>query len=304
MRADEIKGASTLMPRMAYLNGRFLPHAKASVPIEDRGLQFSDAVYEVVAVFKGEPLDLGPHYRRLERSLRALGIRNPLRREGFRRALGRLVRLNRIREGLVYLQITRGAAERDHAFPPKTTRPTAIMTVKAFDVPALLKRQKKGVAVALVPENRWARPDIKSTSLLGNVLAKQAAREAGAFEAVYQDASGFVTEGTSSNVWIVTAKDEVATRTSGREILAGITRDSLRKVLAAEGVRLKCRPFRAHELMTAREAFLTSTSSLVTPIVRVSGKKIGPGKPGPVTQRLIAAYWAYIRKQTGFPVPA
>jgi len=286
---------------MAYRNGRFLPHAKASVPIEDRGLQFSDSVYEVIAVFNGTALDLGPHFRRLERSLRELRIKNPLTRAGLARALARLVRLNGIREGLVYLQITRGTAERDHAFPPKGTKPTVILTAKAYDVLALRERQRQGVAVLLVDENRWARPDIKSNSLLGNVLAKQAARDAGCFEAVYKTRNGFITEGTSSNVWIVTAKGEVVTRTSGNELLAGITRDSLRKVLAAIGIRLVARPFRVRELLAAPEAFLTSTSSLVTPIVRVSGKKIGPGKPGPVTKNLIAAYWAYVRKATGFP---
>ena len=288
------------MPRMSYLNGRFLPHAQASVPIEDRGLQFSDSVYEVVAVFNGRPLDRGPHFRRLKRSLGELRIRNPLTREGFRRALARLVRRNAIREGLVYLQITRGVAERDHAFPPRGVAPTVIMTARAFDVNALRRRQRQGVAVLLVGENRWARPDIKSTSLLGNVLAKQAAREAGCFEAVYMSPDGCVTEGTSSNIWIVTGKGEAVTRTTGKDILAGVTRDSLRAVLTATGVKLAARPFRVRELKAAREAFLTSTSSLVTPIVRVSGKKIGTGKPGPITQKLIAAYWSYVRKQTGF----
>ncbi|HXV74618.1 MAG TPA: D-amino-acid transaminase [Sphingomonadales bacterium] len=292
------------MPRISYLNGRFLPHAKAAVPIEDRGLQFSDAVYEVIAVFNGKPLDLAPHFRRLKRSLGELGIRNPLMRNDFARVLARLVRQNGIREGLVYLQITRGVAPRDHAFPPPATKPTVIMTARPFDVAALVQRQKKGVGVLLVDENRWARPDIKSTSLLGNVLAKQAARAAGRFEAVYKSRNGFVTEGTSSNVWIVTAKGEAVTRTRGNEILAGITRDMLLPLLKACGVRPAARPFRVRELLAAREAFLTSTSSLVMPIVKVSAKKIGPGKPGPVTQKLITAFWDRVRRQTGFLPPA
>lgn len=289
---------------MSYLNGRFVPHAQASVPIEDRGLQFADAVYEVVAVFNGRPLDFDPHARRLARSLRELRIRNPLTRQSFRRALEGLVRRNKIREGLVYLQITRGVAMRDHAFPSAKTKPTVIMTARGMDVAALAKRQREGVPVLIADENRWTRPDIKSTSLLGNVLAKQAAREAGCFEAIYRGGDGLITEGTSSNAWIVTKKGEIVTRVAGNEILAGITRDSVLKAAKRAGIRLIARPFTVQEFMGAREAFLTSTSALVTPIVRASGKKIGPGKPGPVTNAIIAAYWAYIRAATGYRGPS
>lgn len=288
------------MVRVAYVNGRFLPHTKATVHIEDRGLQFADAVYEVIAVFGGRPLDLKAHHSRLVRSLRALSIVNPLSQSRLERVLTRLIKHNRVRQGLIYLQITRGVAAREHVFPSQKIQPTVIMTSRSLDVEGLLRRQKKGVSVLLVPENRWARPDIKSTSLLGNVLVKQRARQKNCFEAVYITQQGFISEGASSNIWMVTKKGEVKTWLTRQEILAGITRDSLRSLLRNGSAKFSSRPFRVKELLAASEVFLTSTSSLVTPIVRVSGHKIGTGKPGPITQKLIALYWQHVHRQTGF----
>lgn len=288
------------MVRVAYVNGRFPPHAKAVVHIEDRGLQFSDAVYEVIAVFGGQPLDSRAHYLRLRRSLRELSIVNPWSWARFEQTLTQLIRRNHVRQGLVYLQITRGVAQREHVFPSQKIRPTVIMTSRPLDIDTLLQRQKKGVAILLVPENRWARPDIKSTSLLGNVLAKQSARAKGCFEAVYKTRQDCVSEGATSNIWMVTSKGEVRTWLTQHEILAGVTRDSLRSLLKKHSLKFSSRPFRVQAFLKASEVFLTSTSSLVTPIVRVSGRRIGSGKPGPITQKLITAYWHHVHRQTGF----
>ena len=187
------------MSRIAYVNGRYVPHAHASVHVEDRGYQFADGVYEVVCVQHGEVIDEDPHLERLERSLKELRIASPMGRRAYKHVTRELIRRNRVDNGIVYLQITRGVARRDHAFPPPNTRPSVVVTARNLDAAGNERTAGDGVAVITVPENRWERVDIKSISLLPNVLAKQAARERGAKEAWFVDRHGHVTEGSSSN---------------------------------------------------------------------------------------------------------
>jgi D-alanine transaminase len=277
------------MSRFAYVNGRYVARADAAVDVEDRGYQFADGVYEVIGVTRGQPVDLEPHLERLERSLAELRIPWPCGRAALRLVIRQVVRRNRLADGIVYLQVTRGAAPRNHAFPPEGTRPALVITAAPRRPPdeALAAR---GIAVITLPDNRWGRPDIKTVSLLPNVLARQHAREAGAYEAWFVDAGGHVTEGSSTNAWIVTADREVVTRPLGREILAGITREMVIRAAREGNFRLSERPFTVEEAKSAREAFITSTTSFVLPVTTVDGETVGDGTPGPVTQALLDAY--------------
>ena len=285
------------MSRVAYVNGRFVRHAEACVHIEDRGFQFADGVYEVWAVFDGRLADPEGHFVRLQRSLDELRIRPPMSRAALQLVLQETIRRNRVMAGIVYLQITRGAAPRDHAFPTPATRPSIVITARPVDWTAVEARAAKGVAVITTPETRWARCDIKSVSLLPNVLAKQAAREEGAAEAWFVDDLGLVTEGSSSNAWIVDRDGVLRTRDLNANILRGITRSSLIDIVAAEGIALSERPFSPEEAETAREAFITAASTLVMPVVRIDGKEIGDGRPGPLAMRLRALYLSHARTQ-------
>lgn len=279
------------MPRFAYVNGRYLPHSKACVHVEDRGYQFGDGVYEVVAILGGRPIDETLHLDRLERSLRELRIGMPMGRKGLMMTMHELVRRNGVRNGLVYLQITRGVAPRDHKFPA-VSDPTLVMTTKRMSHERH-RSAAAGVKVITIPDIRWQRCDIKSTSLLPNCLGKQQAVEAGAYEAWQIDADGLVTEGTSSNAWIVTGDGHLMTRPTGSEILGGITRATILRIAGEEGLAIEERPFSVAEAQRAREAFLSSATSFVTPVVQVDDKVIGDGRPGPLTSRLTEWYWAY-----------
>ena len=278
------------MGRIAYVNGRFVPHGEAVVHIEDRGYQFADAVYEVWALFDGLLADGEGHFARLERSLSELGIAMPMSRRALTVVLREAVRRNRVREGMVYLQVSRGVAPRDHAFPAAGTPPAVVITVSRVDRAASEARAAAGVSVVTTPENRWARCDIKTVSLLPNVMAKQKAREAGGVEACFVDELGFVTEGASSNAWIIDADGVVRTRDTNANILRGITRNSLLDVIREAGLTLEERPFTPEEARSAREAFITGAGTLVLPVVAVDGKPVGSGKPGPVAARLRRLY--------------
>jgi len=278
------------MSRFAYVNGVFHPHADASVHIEDRGYQLADGVYEVWAVFDGKLADAEGHFARLDRSLDELRIPHPMSRAALKIALKETLRRNRVRDGLVYLQVTRGVARRDHAFPPPGTAPSVVITAKSVDRAAAEAKAAKGAAVITVPENRWGRCDIKTVGLLPNVLAKQAAREAGAVEAWFVDDLGLVTEGASSNAWIIDKEGRLRTRDTQANILRGITRKTLLEVIADEGLKVEERPFTVEEAKSAREAFITGAGSLVTPIVRVDNQVLGDGQPGPVAKRLRELY--------------
>ena len=274
------------MFRVAYVNGRYRPHGEAMVHIEDRGYQFSDGVYEVCEVRGGRIVDERRHMARLLRSLGELRIRMPMSTGALGVVLRETVLRNRVRDGIVYLQITRGVARRDHAFPPPGTAPGIVVTARSLDPLRGERTAAEGIAVITVPDNRWARVDIKSVSLLPNVLAKQAAREQGAREAWFVDAHGFITEGSSSNAWIVTAGGEVVTRPADHSILNGISRAVVRDAVAAQGLALVERAFTTTEAWAAREAFVTAASQIVQPVVRIDGKPVGDGRPGPVATGL------------------
>ena len=278
------------MSRLAYVNGRFLRQAEAGVSIEDRGYQLGDGIYEVWAVIGGKLADAEGHFARLERSLGELSIPMPMSRPALTVALRETIRRNRVRHGIVYLQVTRGVARRDHAFPNPPVSPTVVITARATSAAAAEARADKGVGVITTPENRWGRCDIKTVDLLPNVLAKQAAREQGAFEAWFVDPDGLVTEGASSNAWIVDQDGVLRTRDIGANILRGVTRLSLIDVAREAGYRVEERPFTVEEAKQAREAFLTGAGALVMPIVSIDGQPVANGHPGEVARTLRAAY--------------
>jgi D-alanine transaminase len=281
------------MSRIAYVNGRYLPLTHASVNIEDRGYQFSDGVYEVCEVKGGRLVDERRHLERLGRSLTELRIAMPMAVESLGVILREVVRRNRVRWGIVYLQITRGVSRRDHAFPAAGTKPSIVVTARNLDAANAEKIAADGIAVISVPDNRWDRVDIKSVSLLPNVLAKQTAREQGAREAWFVDKKGYVTEGSSSNAWIVTKNNTVVTRQVDNAILKGITRTVVLDIIAAQGLKLDVRPFTMDEAYTAREAFITSASQTVMPVVKIDGRPVGNGAPGLLSSALRKDYYRH-----------
>jgi D-alanine transaminase len=274
------------MSRIAYVNGRYRDLRDACVNVEDRGYQFADGVYEVCEVRGRRLVDFPRHMARLQRSLRELRIAEPMPLSALGIVMHEVVRRNRVAYGLVYLQVTRGVARRDHAFPPDAVKPSVVVTARALNYEKNQQTAANGIKVVTMPENRWPRVDIKSVSLLPNVLAKQEAREKGAYEAWYVDGDGFVTEGASSNAWIVTKEGRVVTRSADRGILAGITRAVLMEVTDALQIRLEERPFTPAEAYEAVEAFVTSASQIVMPVVAVDGRIIGNGQPGGIAKRL------------------
>ena len=278
------------MARIAYVNGRYLPLSEASVNVEDRGFQFADGVYEVWAVFGGRLADPEGHFERLERSLAELQIISSMPRKALERVMRETIRQNRFDNGLVYLQITRGAAPRDHAFPVTPVAPSVVITAKRVDYAGAEAKARKGVAVVTRPDIRWGRCDIKTVGLLPNALAKQSAKEAGAYEAWLVDEAGFVTEGASTNAWIVDAEGRLRTRDTGANILRGITRKTLIEIAQERQIEVIEKPFTVEEAKLAKEAFLTAASAFLTPIVAIDGIKIGDGAPGPVTLRLRDLY--------------
>ena len=278
------------MFRVAYVNGRYLPYAAAQVHVEDRGYQFSDGVYEVCEVRGGRLVDERRHMERLERSLRELAMALPVARAALGVILRETIGRNRVRDGLVYLQVTRGVAKRDHGFPPPGTRPSLVVTARATDRSKQEAVAESGIAILTVPDNRWERVDIKSVSLLPNVLARQAARDAGAREAWFVDAEGFVTEGSSTNAWIVSTEGAIVTRPADFGILRGITRAVVLEVAAQLGLQVEERPFSVDEAYAAREAFATAATQIVMPVVAIDGKTIGDGGPGPVARALRARF--------------
>lgn len=284
------------MSRIAYVNGRYLPRSEASVNIEDRGYQFSDGVYEVCEVRGGRLIDERRHMDRLMRSLSELRIAMPMSLAALSVILHEVVRRNGVRDGIVYLQITRGVAKRDHAFPPMGTPPSVVVTASRIDPDKTERLAADGIAVITLPDNRWGRVDIKSVALLPNVLAKQAAREQGAREAWFVAADGTVTEGSSSNAWIVTADREVVTRQADQAILKGITRTVLLDTLRAHGLTLRERPFTVAEAHAAREAFITSASQTVMPVVRIDGRPVGNGAPGLISTALRRDFHRFVEE--------
>jgi D-alanine transaminase len=274
------------MSRISYVNGQYIPLKQASVNVEDRGYQFSDGVYEVCEVKSGQLIDERRHLERLQRSLSELRIAMPMTARALGIVLREVVSRNRVNWGIVYIQVTRGVAPRDHAFPTAGTRPSIVVTARNLNRVAVDRMAEQGIAVVSMPDNRWERVDIKSVSLLPNVLAKQKAREQGAREAWFVDRDGRVTEGSSSNAWIVTREGTVVTRHVDTSILQGITRSVVLDEIATQGLKLDVRPFTLGEAYEAREAFITSASQTVMPVVRLDGRPIGNGSPGLVASAL------------------
>jgi D-alanine transaminase len=279
------------LSRIAYVAGQYLPHRQAAVHVEDRGYQFADGVYEVISVAGGQLIDEAPHLARLHRSLSELRIPPPMEDAALRLVFREVLRRNGVETGIVYLQVTRGAAPRDHAFP-KAAKPVLVVTARRSRPPNP-RLGEEGIAVITIPDIRWQRCDIKSISLVPNVLGKQQAREAGAYEAWQVDREGHVTEGTSTNAWIVTHDGEVVTRAPDNAILNGVTRRAVLEIIHREGYRFVERPFSVAEAKAAREAFLTSTTAELLPIVRIDGEPVADGKPGPLSRKLREGYLAH-----------
>ncbi|MFM7608025.1 MAG: D-amino-acid transaminase [Alphaproteobacteria bacterium] len=283
------------MSRIAYVNGRYVPQPDASVNIEDRGYQFGDGIYEVVHLFDGRFVDEDLHLARLERSLREIALPMPMPRASLRMVLREVARRNRVTEGLLYMQVTRGVARRDHAFPNKPIPPALVVTVKRIaSYPTNVDRW--GAAAITMPDLRWARCDIKTVNLLPNCLARQAAREKGAIEAVlYDEATGMVTEGAATSFWIVDEAGTIRTRPLSDAILPGCTRAALMAELRDAGIAFEEREFSMAELRRAREAFITSATSFVKPITKIDGAPVGDGEVGPVVRKLFEIFARHVK---------
>src|SRR6516164_4385294 len=274
------------MSRYAYVNGRYLQFRDAKVHVEDRGYQFADSVYEVCEVRCGRLIDERRHIERLKRSLTEVRIRLPMSTTALGVIVREVVARNRIGYGLVYLQISRGVARRDHAFPSPEVEPSVVVTARRLDLARNEALAARGIAVISMPDNRWGRVDIKTVGLLPNALARQAAIEQGARDAWFVDNDGAVTEATSANAWLVT-------RGADHSILRGITRAVTFDTLKGQGLKVEERAFTIAEAFAAREAFITSATQIVLPVVRIDGRAIGDGKPGPIATRLRREFYRY-----------
>jgi D-alanine transaminase len=276
--------------RIAYVNGRYMLHRDAMVHIEDRGYQFADGVYEVCEVFRRALIDEKRHFERLAYSLAELQIGEPLRAGALAVVIREVMARNRIENGFIYVQVTRGVGPRDHVFPQHSVRPSLVVTARQVDPEKSEITARKGISVVATPDLRWKRVDIKSIALLPNVLARQLAREQGAYEAWLVDSDGMVTEGAASNAWIVSEAGVVVTRQIDHSILRGITRTTLIEIIAAHGMKLEERKFSLEEALAAREAFITGATTLIMPVVRINGHLIGTGAPGLVASKLRAIF--------------
>ena len=276
--------------RIAYVNGRYLRHPAACVHIEDRALQLGDGIYEVAGISGGKLVDESEHLDRMERSLREIRMPMPMGRAALKLVMRELVARNRVRDGLLYMQVSRGAVSRDHVIPKDPPRPTLIMTVKAQDPAVTEKKRLGGISVITRPDERWARRDIKTVQLLPNLLAKTDARQEGAYEAWLVDQDGYVTEGTSTTAWIVDDQNRLVTRQLSNDILPGVTRRVFLEAAAEAQMPVVERKFTVEEAKRAREAFISSASGAALPVVAIDGSAIGDGKPGPLTSRIYALY--------------
>ena len=284
------------MPRIAYVNGRYVKHSNAMVHIEDRGYQFADGVYEVCEIRHGYIVDLTRHLNRLDRSLGELRIAWPMPRAALTSVIRETLRRNRVRNGLFYMQVTRGVARRDHVFPAEGTRPSLVITAKSTDPAIIAKKNANGIKAITVPDNRWDRVDIKSVGLLPNAMARQQAKEAGAQEAIYVDTDGMVKEGAATNVWIVDRDGTLVTRPAEHGILRGITRGTLGDVGAKLGLKIEERKFSVSEMLGAREVFITAATSICFPVVSIDGQTIANGHPGSVSAKIREAFFDVAEK--------
>ena len=282
------------MSRIAYVNGRYVPQREASVNVEDRGYQFADAIYEVVHLYRGRFIDEVRHLDRLERSLREIALPMPMARHALVHVLHEVARRNRVNEGLLYMQVSRGVARRDHAFPTRPVAPALVVTIRRIP-PYPKSIEGWGGAAITHPDLRWARRDIKSTALLPNVLARQAAREKGATEAILYEADGTVTEGAATSFWIVDKDGVLRTRQLGEQILPGCTRGALIALMQEQGVAFQEGPFTLDDVRTAREAFISSATSFVKPMLKIDGREVGDGTPGPVSRKLFDMFALHVK---------
>lgn len=278
------------MARVIYVNGVYSSYPEACVHPEDRGYQFGDAVYEVCEIRDGAIVDEARHLDRLSRSLSELSIREPMTRGAWQCVIRETVRRNRVFNGMVYIQVSRGTNRRDFLFPPEGTRPTVVCLARPIDRSRGEAAAERGISVITEPDPRWNRCDIKTVMLLPASLAKERARSGGAKEVWFTDRDGFVTEGGSSNVWIVTADRELVTTPASAAILRGVTRMTLIDLIEREGYTLVERKFTIKEAKSAREAFITSASSLVMPVVEIDGQPVSNGHPGELAGLLRARF--------------
>ena len=277
------------MSRIAYIDGVYQPLNMPGILVEDRGYQFADGVYEVCAIRSGKLLDEARHLDRLDYSLAALDMPPPMSRAALQQVMRETLRRNRVRDGILYMQVSRGVAPREHMFNPDL-KPVLVITARPIAADRRAQIMKKGISVVSVPDQRWARCDIKSISLLPNVLARQAARNAKVQEAWQIDVHGMVTEGAATNAWIVDTKGVLRTRPASHEILNGIVRQVLLDCVADLGMKFEEKPFSLKEALTAKECFSTASTMSVFPVIDIDGQKIGAGKPGEVAKMLSDAY--------------
>jgi D-alanine transaminase len=284
------------MKKISYVNGKFVPHSTASVSIEDRGYVFSDGVYEVFQVRQGIILNGDGHMQRLQRSLAGLKIRSVLSPAEIRVITAQLLQHNNIQDAVIYLQVTRGVAPRNHAFPSASVVPSMVMTL--LDMPKPKPQEyEQGVKVITHPDLRWKRRDLKTISLLPNILAKEEAAQKGAVEAVLIEDNKTVTEGSATNVYMVDNQDVVWTHPDDGAILGGITRSNLLTIARNAGIQVREETFTEAQLLAAKEAFLTSTTKHVLPVTKINDKPVGDGKVGSVTKQLGAMYEGFIDAQ-------
>ena len=280
------------MSRFAYVNGRYLPHQEASTHIEDRGYQFADGIYEVIAVVKGNFIDFQEHLDRLEYSLAELKIPSPVPRRALVHICQEIIRLNRLEDAMIYIQVSRGIAPRYHSFP-KNPQPVLVVTTRHVNQRHLMANKAHGVAAITLLDSRWARPDIKSISLLPNILSKQQAEEQGCYEAILHKADGTVTEASATNVWIVRQGGILQTHPLSHSILGGITRQRLIKLAQQNGIQVEEKAFTVRELKSAQEVLLSASVSGITPVIKVDQTIIGEGKAGSVARTLMQLYLVY-----------
>ena len=280
------------MKNTTYINNKFIDHNKAKISVDDRGFLFADSVYELINVSNKKIIDLDQHLNRLKVSLRKVKIKYKLNKKKYEEIINKLIKLNKIFNGYIYIQITRGVAERKHEFPNKYS-PTTIIFTKHLKINK--KIYEKGVKIITIPDIRWLRRDIKTTSLLPNVLSKQLAVEKNAFESWLID-DGNITEGSASNAWIIKNSNTIVTHPANNKILKGVTRDTIIKILKKNGFNIKEKPFNLIEAKNAKEAFLTSSTLSVLPVVKIDNYNISKGKPGDITKKILNLYNNYISK--------
>ena len=281
------------MKKITYLNDKFVDHKKAAVGVEDRGLLFSDSVYELISVFNNKIVDLNPHIKRLFISLKKIKIKHNFSKKKIEKILNKLIKHNYLKNGYIYIQVTRGTAERKHEFPSKY-KPTIIIFTKNLQLDQSI--YKNGIKVITLPDLRWLRRDIKTTSLLPNILAKQKAVEKGALEAWLID-NGYITEGSASNAWIIQKPNTIITHPVTNKILNGVTRQTIVKILKKNNFIVKEKPFNLFEAKKANEAFITSSTLSVLPVIKIDNYNISNRKPGDITKKIMHLYNEYIAKK-------